>query len=227
MTVEIAWTRSLAEVISEKRLDAEHFDPAYVLIEEAIRAGGQAKQLGSLISYCRRGQQPEYVPGGEVLVLNSEHVGEHFINLDGAERSSVEYWARKPNAQTRKFDILLNSTGVGTIGRVNCVLHDAPTVVDNHITIVRVWPGSVDPVYLAVFLNSPLGREQTYKWQSGSSGQLEIYPDDIRQFWIVVPDVSAQRDVRTRFESAYRAYRRAAVDASAAEGSVLGLVYPK
>jgi type I restriction enzyme M protein len=118
----------------------------------------------------------------------------------------------------------MNSTGVGTIGRVNCVLHDEKSVVDNHVTIIRVKPGVIDPVYLAVFLNSRLGRLQTYKWQSGSSGQLEIYPDEIQKFWVVVPDPKVQEAVRNMFENAYAAFRNATQEAARAEDSVVEIV---
>lgn len=224
MTVAAFWIRSAKDTVAEARLDAEHFDPAYEALEAAIKASGDAQRLESLVTYCRRGQQPEYVPGGEVLAINSEHVGEHFINIDGAERTSLEFWERKPGARAQKFDILMNSTGVGTIGRVNCVLHDTKAVVDNHVTVIRA-KASIDPVYLAVFLNSQLGRQQTYKWQSGSSGQLEIYPADIKRFWIAVPQPKVQRAVREQFERAYSAYRKAAEEAAAAEAGVVDRIW--
>lgn len=224
MTEANYWIRTAKDTVTQARLDAEHFDPAYEALEASIRYTSGARRLGSLVSYCKRGQQPEYVPGGEVLVVNSQHVGEHFINVDGAERTSLAHWESKARSRARKFDILMNSTGIGTIGRVNCVLHDEKTVVDNHVAIIRVASGKIDPVYLAVFLNSKLGRLQTYKWQSGSSGQLEIYPDEILRFWVAVPDEDTQRAVRQRFEDAYNAYRRAAEDAGAAEDSVVNLV---
>jgi type I restriction enzyme S subunit len=38
-------------------------------------------------------------------------------------------------------DILVNSTGVGTLGRVAQVLGvDEPTIVDSHVTVVRANP---------------------------------------------------------------------------------------
>ena len=224
MTAATFWLQPIGDSATEARLDAEHFDPAHEALEDAITSRGDARRLGALVSHCQRGQQPEYVQGGEVLVVNSEHVGEHFIDTDGAERTSRDFWERKPRAHAVKFDILMNSTGVGTIGRVNCVLHDGPTVVDGHVTVIRAETSVVDPVYLAVFLNSPLGRQQAYKWQSGSSGQLEIYPSDIRRFWVAVPERGTQRAVRERFERAYAAYRRAAREAAAAEAGVVDLI---
>jgi len=205
-------------------MDAEHFNPFYAAIEAAITMSDRSEVLGDLLSYCKRAPQPKYDPTGEILVLNSQQVGEHFCNLDGAERTSQEYWDKKPAARVKKYDVLVNSTGIGTIGRVNCVLHDEPTVVDNHVSILRVKPGSVDPLYLAVFLNSRLGREQTYRWQSGSSGQIELYPDDIKRFVVVVPDPDVQAGIASDLQAAYDALRVASGLAQAAETSVEDLI---
>ncbi len=218
------WTQSVKAAINAARLDAEHFDPEYEKLERAFLATGNAQPLGTLLTYCKRGMQPSYVPGGEIIVVNSQHVGAHFINVDAAESTSPDFWDKKPRSRAKKYDILMNSTGVGTIGRVNCVLHDEKTVVDNHVTILRANATLIDPVYLAVFLNSRLGRQQTYKWQSGSSGQLEIYPDEIKRFLVVVPDRPTQKAIREKFEEAYAGHRRASGQASAAEQAAVALV---
>jgi hypothetical protein len=41
--------------------------------------------------------------------------------------------------------------------------------------------------YLALFLNSPAGLAQSLQFQTGSSGQLEIYPEHIQQFQVFLP----------------------------------------
>ncbi|WP_375488552.1 restriction endonuclease subunit S [uncultured Jatrophihabitans sp.] len=222
------WTQTVSDVVDAMRSDADHFQPKYKAIEANIRAKrNRAKQLGSLVSYVRRGSQPEYVPDGDVLVINSQHVSEHLINIDGAARTTMDFWERKPGSRTRKFDILLNSTGVGTIGRANCVLHDEKSVVDNHVTVLRVNdPDEMNPLFLAVFLNSAIGRQQTYKWQSGSSGQLEIYPNEIKQFWVPIPAPAVQTDIASQLQSAHDNARRASAAASAAEAAVVAIVAP-
>jgi type I restriction enzyme, S subunit len=197
------WAEPARRTVERSRLDAEHFQPVHEELERAIRRTN-ARELGELLTYCRRGVQPEYVAGGEVLVINSQHVGPYLINVSGAERTSLDFWERKPLARARLHDVLVNSTGVGTIGRVNCVLHEGKTVVDNHVTILRVDPDTINPLYLAVFLNSRLGRQQAYRWQSGSSGQLEIYPADIKRFVVSVPDRAVQEDIAARLLTAYR-----------------------
>ncbi|MFF0173183.1 restriction endonuclease subunit S [Micromonospora profundi] len=218
------WIEPVSQTASVARMDAEHFQPAYKELEASLRRTGEAVRLDQLVSYCKRGLQPVYIPDGEVLVVNSQHVGERFINVDGAERTSLEQYKERPKAAVEKYDVLMNSTGLGTIGRVNCVLHDEPTVVDNHVTIIKVKPGAIDPLYLSVFLNSDLGRQQTYKWQKGSSGQLEIYEDDIRRFWVLVPDESVQEGIADQLRTAFELTRRANATARDAALAVLNMV---
>lgn len=220
------WEQAVSDTIAVERIDPDHFQPKYAAIEDSIRKSGAAVPLGSLLTQAKRGSQPEYVPGGDVLVINSQHVGEHLINTDGASRTNLDFWNRKPGSRVSKFDILINSTGVGTIGRVNCVLHDDKSVVDNHVTVLRVRKGGVDPLYLAVFLNSWLGRQQTYKWQSGSSGQLEIYPTEIKRFLVIVPDPKVQKRIADQLQSAFDATCLANKAAATAEADAVALARP-
>ena len=78
---------------------------------------------------------------------------------------------------------------------------------DNHVTVLRT--SRVDPIYLAVFLNSLLGQLQIERHIKGSSGQIELYPNDIAKivFWDA-PD-QVQTDVRDAVLSAFREERRA------------------
>ena len=99
----------------------------------------------------------------------------------------------------------MNSTGWGTIGRANCVLYDQQSVVDNHVTIIRVKDDECDPLYLATYLNSRAGSMQTDKWLSGSSGQVEIYPDDIARFLVYLPPKRIQEEVADLIQRSYQA----------------------
>jgi hypothetical protein len=74
-------------------------------------------------------------------------------------------------------DVLVNGTGVGTVGRVSLYVSDNVAIPDNHVTIVR--QEAIEPEYLAAFLNSRYGQAQLNRRVRGSSGQVELYPGDI------------------------------------------------
>lgn len=192
------------------RLDAEHFQPKYDRLIRHLANTGKAELLGNLVTQpIKRGMQPTYVEGGEVVVVNSKYVGKQFVNSDQAERTDLEFWKANKRAQAKKHDVIINSTGWGTIGRTNCTFHDDRTVVDNHVAIIRPDEKQCNPVYLAVYLNSKLGQLQTEKWLSGSSGQIEIYPDDIARFVVYLPTVALQQRIADLVTQSWEARKEA------------------
>jgi restriction endonuclease S subunit len=220
----LSWTVPADKMVIRGRLDAEHFQPKFDELLERIASDGLALPLAELASVIRRGKQPRYVDDGEILVINSRHVGHQLINVDEAERTDREFWDDNPTARIKVGDVILNSTGLGSIGRANCVLHSAKSVVDNHVTIIRVDPKVIDPAYLAVFLNSRLGMMQTEQWLSGSSGQIELYPASIGKFLIRVPDIKRQHKIGTHVRDAYRARKSLMLLMQSAEDEVESLL---
>jgi type I restriction enzyme, S subunit len=95
--------------------------------------------------------------------------------------------ARNVRAKIHRGDVLLNSTGRGTLGRAACWLRDEAAMADNHVAILRPNAEICLPVYLALFLNSPAGLAQTEMFQTGSSGQLELYPSDVMKLIVFLP----------------------------------------
>ncbi len=203
------WDVSLSLARKVRRLDAEHFQPKYAKVIGHLEKGGRARELGEIARHISRGVQPRYVEEGDVLVINSRHVGKQLVSVGQAERTDDASWQQNSNAQAKKYDVIMNSTGVGTVGRTNCVLHDRKSVVDNHVTIIRTRKGECNPVYLAVYLNSPPGLMQTDRWLSGSSGQIELYPAAMKRFLVYLPGDQLQREVATLVERSHQARERA------------------
>jgi type I restriction enzyme M protein len=199
---------SLSQAKNSSRIDAEHFQPKYERLENYMLRTGKGTTLGNITTYIKRGVQPVYDEHGDVVVVNSKYVGKQFINLEDAERTNLEFWQANKRAQAQKYDVVINSTGWGTIGRSNCLLHDEKTVVDNHVTIIRAKE-ECNPAYLALFLNSIAGQMQTAKWLSGSSGQIEIYPSDISRFVVYLPSKEFQEKIADLVLQSYRARKKA------------------
>lgn len=204
----LTWATPLAKVVERERLDAEHFMPRYEELKSRLRDGRHA-ELSEIATVIRRGRQPRYVADGSIFVINSRHVGRHMLNLEEAERTDLDFWTKTPAARCERGDVLLNSTGVGSIGRANAVFDDSRIVVDNHVTIIRVPEEICDPGYLALFLGSRMGTMQTEQWLSGSSGQIELYPASIGRFVVKLPDLEVQKNIGKRVLDAFEARRRA------------------
>lgn len=82
-----------------------------------------------------------------------------------------------------KNDILLASTGITSIGKVDIYESDNPAICDGHISIIRAGE-EYNPRYVLYYLRCFPGQLQVEKWFTGSSGQIELQPSDINEFLI-------------------------------------------
>lgn len=119
-----------------------------------------------------------------VCALKSVCVRKAYVDYETARSAPrAFYLGRGARARTERGDILINSTGDGTIGRVAVYDSDMPALVDGHITVVRLRDRE-QAWYVAAYLLSEQGQHQIYRYINGSSGQVEIYPQDIARLWI-------------------------------------------
>ncbi len=136
-----------------------------------IPRGWIVKSLSDLTSYLSRGIGPSYVDEGGICVLNQKCIRDRRVNFAQSRRHDSTKRSIQ-GRELRALDILVNSTGVGTLGRV-AQLWYAPesAIVDSHVTVVRAANG-VDPWFLGVGL---LRRESDIEeLGEGSTGQTEL-----------------------------------------------------
>jgi type I restriction enzyme M protein len=124
-----------------------------------------------------------------VWVIDSKAVRSGDLSPSHDERTSLAFLTDPKNARAKveHGDVLLNSTGRGTLGRAACWLWHGSAIADNHVAILRPDARVCLPLYLALFLNSPPGLAQSEMFQTGSSGQLELYPSDVVKIVVYLP----------------------------------------
>lgn len=199
----LAYAVKSSEVFASGRLDAQFYRPKYDDVQARLEATGSGIELGHILTLNARGRQPQYAEGG-LPIINSRHVRTNRVVLDEDNRFGIEEGSP---IIIQDGDVLLNGTGVGTIGRAAPYLHTVRALPDNHVTVLRT--DAIDPIYLSVFLNSPLGQLQIERHIKGSSGQIELYPGDIAKFVVWdAPDETQQR-VRNAILAAFDDERRA------------------
>ena len=100
-------------------------------------------KLGDACSFLNRGVSPKYVESGGILVLNQRCVRDHHVNFDVARRHDANAKKVSSDRMLRAGDVVVNSTGTGTLGRVAQLRASPPepATVDSHVTIVRPRPG--------------------------------------------------------------------------------------
>lgn len=189
-----------SETLDTERLDAEHYQPKYLAAELAVSKVPHLP-LKALAASIKRGVQPVYDELGTVPVLRSVNVQNGGLSGDRQLHVSQEAFDKTVRGQARQHDVLLTSTGVGTLGRAVALDAAQPYFADGHITIIRRL-SQITPFYLSVFLMSETGQLLIYRRHRGSSGQIEIYPDDIASIPIPIPPVEIAARTRTDSKSA-------------------------
>lgn len=139
-----------------------------------MKAGWQTNRLGEVCSFLNRGISPKYLEEGGICVLNQKCIRDHEVNFALARRHDAA--AKRVSAErlVQAGDVLINSTGTGTLGRV-AQLREAPiepTTVDSHVTIARPLPGQFVSEffgYMLIFIE-----EAIKEAGEGCGGQTEL-----------------------------------------------------
>lgn len=146
----------------------------------------EQQSLLSLCSYLNRGAAPAYTDAGGILVLNQKCIRGQSVNFTLARRTNPERKRVAPERIIQKFDILVNSTGVGTLGRVAQIISlPEKATADSHITIVRPDPKLVDPQYLGLAVRCLEKRIEALG--EGSTGQTELSRFQLGEIPISMP----------------------------------------
>jgi len=120
-----------------------------------------AKRLGELKQLFTRGKQPTYADDGNP-VINQECIywdGWHFENLRYLDDEAAEGWPEKYFPE--RGDVVLNSTGQGTLGRAQVCPDRKRRATDSHATTLRTTD-ELDPYFHRYFLESRLGQSLLY-----------------------------------------------------------------
>lgn len=155
-------------------------------LNREIPEGWDVRKLVDLCSVIRRGISPRYTEEGGTSVLNQKCVREQRISFEDSRRHQVEL-DDKDDRLLQPFDVVVNSTGVGTLGRVAFVkrLLEKKTTVDSHVTIVRANGKFISPQYLAwVMMRYQPAIESA---ANGSTGQVELSKSYLQDIDVVIP----------------------------------------
>jgi type I restriction enzyme M protein len=107
----------------------------------------------------------------------------------------------------KKHDVLLSSTGDGTLGKCCVYDLDVPAIADGHVTIIRVNPEIVNPYYLADYLRNGFGAIQVQRFYTGSTGLIELTPEEVDNIYIDLKEnIKTQKDLSNKLRSKENEY---------------------
>ncbi len=137
--------------------------------------------LGELCSFLSRGKSPKYSEERKYPVFAQKcNLYDGDISLEKArflDPETISKWS--DDYKLIDGDILVNSTGTGTVGRTRLfhsdVLGDYPFVVpDSHVSVIRSFE-EIESKFVLAFLSSDYGQTYIEDNLAGSTNQKELY----------------------------------------------------
>jgi type I restriction enzyme S subunit len=175
-----------------------------------MKKGWEVKKLGEVCELIARGISPKYIEGDGLIVLNQKCIRDHKISLEQSRFHDDSVKKVNSERYIRRGDVLINSTGTGTLGRVAQVREDVNNIiVDSHVSIVRPLPN----LFVDDFFGWALIKieDQIAKSGEGCGGQTELSRNALKNnFEISYPkSLTEQRRIVSILDEAFAAIDQA------------------
>ena len=159
------------------------------------------------IKEIRRGKAPKYADESGTLVFaqkcNTKFNGIHVeLALFLDERTLGKY---PKDEYLQDGDVVINSTGTGTLGRVGFYRndenpHSLPIVPDSHVTVVRA-AHAIQPFYLYAYIKTRQGELE--QMGEGSTNQKELKPNAIKSLLVPIPPIAEQERITSKIKATF------------------------
>ena len=156
-------------------------------------------RLGEICNEIKRGKSPKYADKSNFLAFAQKcNVKTGGIDLGLAlylDENSITRYSETDNLV--QGDIVINSTGGGTMGRVGLYETKVPAGIkgvypDSHVTVIRSI-GNINQHYLYYVLK--LNQPVLEKCGTGSTNQTELKPAVLADFVIPLPPLAEQKRI--------------------------------
>ena len=158
--------------------------------------------LGDICTFLSRGKSPKYLDNDRTYPVFAQkcNLKEGGISLAQArflDPSTIGKW--DDIYKLRTGDVLINSTGTGTVGRTRLFdescLGDYPFVVpDSHVSVVRT-DNNIESAYVYAYFSSDLVQEYLGSNLAGSTNQKELYINVLESLAIPIPPYKEQTHI--------------------------------
>ena len=158
-------------------------------------------RLGT-ITEILRGKGPKYAENTKFRILNQKCV--RWGNIDTSFCKTVDkQWFESISKEclTKQKDILINSTGEGTIGRSSTVTSDAVNMpYDSHVLLIR--PYKCLNKYIEIFINGIEGQAQINRSKGAkTTKQTELGVDKTKNLLISLPPLEEQKRIVEKIQT--------------------------
>jgi type I restriction enzyme, S subunit len=158
-----------------------------------------AAPLKHVTSLLNRGSAPDYVDVGPVRAISQ--ASNQASGLDWSRTRFHEFSGNPANLKghLRPNDVLINSTGTGTLGRIGYFTDSPdglPCMADSHVTIARAKTDELDARFSYYWLSSRPFQEYVYAaLVVGATNQIELNRDRLGDAPVPLPPLEEQRRI--------------------------------
>jgi type I restriction enzyme S subunit len=158
-------------------------------------------RLQDISTYIQRGKGPKYADQGSVRVVSQKCI--QWSGFDIAQARFIDdsnLIAYQPERFLSANDLLWNSTGTGTVGRINVLkdVEEGTLVADSHVTVIR--PLQICSDFLSCYIAAP-GIQQRIEPRhekslvSGTTNQVELNTSNVQSLVVPVSPLAEQHRI--------------------------------
>ena len=169
-------------------------------------------RLKDLCSFLSRGKSPKYSENDKTYPVFAQkcNLKEGGISLKQARflaPSTICKWGEVYKLRTG--DILVNSTGTGTVGRTrlfneSCLGQYSFVVPDSHVSVIRTLK-EIESKFVYAYISSQLVQQYLTDNLAGSTNQKELYIGVLENLQILLPPLNEQRRIVQKIEELFSA----------------------
>lgn len=154
-----------------------------------------------------RGKSPKYDIEGNSTILNQKCNRWNALDLSYVKTVN-DKWYNKIDEKffTKEGDVLINSTGDGTIGRATMITSENENLLyDSHLLLLRLDKSKVNPLFFTYLFNSKYGQYQVESIKSAqSTKQTELGITNLKKIIFPLPSIQLQNTIANKLQSIYQ-----------------------
>ena len=121
------------------------------------------KKIKELSSYLSRGKSPNYVENSEIKVINQACIYWNEFRFENVKYQDETKISRSLDKLIKYNDVLITSTGTGTLGRCNVFrISNDKYMADGHVSILRFITDQINPLYFKYYFIQDKIQEKLY-----------------------------------------------------------------